>query len=110
MFFSILIMVSSCQKESQIINSENQSQFKAADEDDEIYAVVPTVHGQIFMASGQSAQDHLITFEGIDVTYYASTQPDTNGNFTFNNVVAGTYKRKTYYKSSLIHTVDYLVE
>lgn len=103
-------MVSSCQKETPTLNSESQSHFKAADEDDPIGAYVPTILGQIVIAPGQSAQDLIITLEGLDVTYFASTQPDANGNFTFTNVVAGQYQRSTYYNNSLINSVRYEVE
>lgn len=114
--FSVLLLVialvfaTSCEKENVNMTSDSQSenQFKA--EEDEMHVMIPTVHGQIFMSSGQTPQNMTITFTGQDVTYFASTHPDMNGNFTFYNVVAGNYKRKTYENGNLIQTVNYVAE
>lgn len=105
-----LVLATACQKDALNTVSVNQSENQFKEEQDPISAHIPTVHGQIFMSSGQTPQNMTITFTGQDVTYFASTHPDINGNFTFYNVVAGNYERKVYENSTLISTVNYIVE
>jgi hypothetical protein len=110
MLLVALVFATSCQKENgnNLNVSQSENQFK--DEDDHIYTVPPSISGQIFLSSGQSPQEILITFEGISVTYFASTHPDANGHFTFTNVVAGDYVRKVYENNTLLNTIGYIVE
>jgi len=105
-----LVFATGCQKENVIVANEKQieNQFKA--EDDEMHAMPPTVQGQILLRIGQSPLDVLITFEGVNVTYYSSTHPDSYGNYSFDNVVVGHYKQKTYQNGILSQSVDYVVE
>lgn len=111
MLLGVFVFVSSCQKENLKTESNNQIENEFKDEeDDPILGNVPTVHGQIIITPTQRASGIEITFEGLTVSYYSSTEPDINGNFTFYNVVAGTYLRKTYVGGSLTETVTYVVQ
>lgn len=107
---SVIITVSSCQKERINHQPETQVENKFKSEEDEIFAQVPTIHGQLSLTPSQKSQGVEVTFEGVSVTYYADTEPDANGNFSFYNVGAGDYKRKTFVGGSLHETVDYIVE
>lgn len=110
MLLSIIIIASSCQKERVNTRTEVQTENQFKDEEDEIIGYVPTINGQVFLTNSQVAQGVEVTFEGVNVNYYSSDEPDANGNFSFHNVGTGDYKRKTYVGGSLHQTVDYKVE
>jgi len=103
MLLSIIIIASSCQKERVNTRTEVQTENQFKDEEDEII-------GYVFLTNSQVAQGVEVTFEGVNVNYYSSDEPDANGNFSFHNVGTGDYKRKTYVGGSLHQTVDYKVE
>jgi len=111
--FCFVLLLASCEKDREIIKTqaltENINSFK--DEDEEIIiADVPTILGHLSLTTQQITTGATVNLVGVDVTYDVTTNVSIQGDYIFNNVPIGTFKRKVFIGGVLDDITTYIVK
>lgn len=111
--FCFVLLLASCEKDRENIETqaltENMNSFKG--EDDEIIFVhIPTILGHLPLISQQITDETTVNLVGVDVIYDVTTIVNIQGDYTFNNVPVGIFKRTVFIGGALDNVATYIVQ